>query len=120
MKNLHLNYNGEVNNGEERTSIPKKSLFMDIYTFEEGIRKGLYSDAKGTAYLILNGTLYSSYNIYIDRLCVTKSGSVVSFEGLLKYYENDEIKIQYDFKEARIRSQKVYVSNTRRQKNRRR
>ncbi|MCR5195501.1 MAG: hypothetical protein K6D38_04230 [Pseudobutyrivibrio sp.] len=120
MKNLHSKYNDEVNNKEEQTPVPKKSLFMDIYTFEDGIRKGLYSDSKGTAHLILNGTLYASYNIYIDRLCVTKSGSVVSFEGLLKYYENDEIKIQYDFKEARIRSQKVYVSNNRRQKNRRR
>ena len=119
MKNLILSPSEQVNKEEEKRATSKRSLFMDIDTFEEGIRKGLYSDAKGTAYLILNGTLYSSYNIYIDRLCVTKSGSVVSFDGLLKYYEHDEIKIRYDFKEERLPSRKIYISKTRKQKNRR-
>lgn len=82
----------------------KVSKIMDIRTFEDGIKNGQYTDEKGTAYLILNGTLYNTYNVYIDRRRVTKSGSVVSFESLIKSYGEDNIKIRYDIKERRRRS----------------
>ena len=77
------------------------SKIMSITTFEEGIKSGLYSDDKGIAYVILNGTLYSTYNVYIDRRCITKAGSVVSFESLIKSYGPDNIQIRYDLKKTR-------------------
>lgn len=87
---------------------PKVSKIMDIQTFEEGVRKGLYSDAKGTAYLILNGTLFNTYNVYIDRRRITKAGSIISFESLLKSYSLEEIQIRYDIKEQRMPSLDYY------------
>lgn len=76
----------------------KVSKIMDIFTFQDGINKGIYSDEKGTAYLILNGTLYTTYNVYIDRQRVTKSGSIVSFDSLLKSYPPEDIQFRYDLK----------------------
>ena len=104
MEKFSLNNNSESNNenSNEAKVNPRISRIMSISTFEEGVRKGLYSDDKGTAYLILNGTLYNSYNVYIDRRRITKAGSIVSFEGLLKSYSPDEIQIRYDLKETRI------------------
>ncbi len=87
---------------------PKVSKIMDIQTFEEGVRKGLYSDAKGTAYLILNGTMFNTYNVYIDRRRITKAGSIISFESLLKSYSPEEIQIRYDIKEQRMPSLDYY------------
>lgn len=83
------------------------SKIMDIDTFEDGVRKGLYSDSKGTAYLILNGTLYNTYNVYIDTRRITKAGSVVSFESILKTYGKEQIAIRFDFKENRNHSRRL-------------
>ena len=93
-----------------------KSFDFDIQTFEEGVRKGLYSDDKGTAYLILNGTLFSSYNIYIDRRRITKAGAVVSFEGFLKNYTPDQIQICYETKEPRLPSLSAYREGKKKKK----
>ena len=110
MDNTASNSVNELNTyGKQRVN-SKISKIMDIKTFEEGILKGLYSDAKGNAYLILNGTLYNSYNIYIDRRCITKSGSIVSFESLLKTYAPEEIQIRYDLKEQKLPSLELYRS----------
>lgn len=87
---------------------PGVSKIMDIYTFEQGVRNGTYSDSKGIAYLILNGTLYTTYNVYIDRQRITKAGSVVTFQSLLKTYGPDEIQIRYDLKEQRLPSLRAY------------
>ena len=86
---------------------PKVSKIMDIYTFEEGVRSGKYTDAKGTAYLILNGTLFTTYNVYIDRQRITKAGSVVTFQSLLKTYNPDDIQIRYDLKKPRFPSSRA-------------
>lgn len=61
MENNNL-VSSKNNNTQEQSTKKlnsKRSKIMDIDTFEEGIRKGLYSDSKGTAYIILNGTLYN-------------------------------------------------------------
>lgn len=84
------------------------SKIMDIYTFEQGVRNGTYSDSKGIAYLILNGTLYTTYNVYIDRQRITKAGSVVTFQSLLKTYGPEEIQIRYDLKEQKLPSRRAY------------
>ncbi len=115
MENFRLNkFNDNEqlapNSGEKKLN-SNLTRIMDIETFEKGVRTGQYSDDKGVAYLILNGTLYNSYNIYIDRRCITKAGSVVSFEWLLKNYKPEEIQIRYDAKEQKLPSLKYYRSN---------
>ena len=111
--------NNEFNITIDSTPESKKSLnqaiskTMDMLTFEEGIKNGLYSDEKGIAYVILNGTLYNTYNVYIDRRCITKAGSVVSFDSLIKSYGADNIQIRYDLKKSyrlnrRLMSTKAY------------
>ena len=109
MENNNQNPAGELNT-EGKTKGAKRPVakVMDIQTFEDGVRKGLYSDDKGTAYLILNGTLFSSYNIYIDRRRITKAGAVVSFDGFLKNYTPDQIQICYEPKEPRLPSLNAY------------
>ena len=107
------NYNSissKNNNTQEQSTKKlnsKRSKVMDIDTFEEGIRKGLYSDSNGTAYIILNGTLYNSYNVYIDTRRITKAGSVVSFESILKTYSKDQITIRFDYKESKYRKRRL-------------
>ena len=105
----------ETNSDELNTKIkglsnnPILSFVLDIRSFEDGIKRGIYSDAKGNAYLIINGTLYSSYNVYIDRRCITKSGCILSFDGLMKQYTDDQIQIRYDVKERIIPARKVLI-----------
>ncbi len=109
MENYSLNNEKESNNNSNRGKLNQRvSKVMDIFTFEDGVKKGLYSDDKGTAYLILNGTLYNSYNVYIDRRRITKAGSVISFESLLKSYSPDDIQIRYDVKDKRMPSVSMY------------
>ena len=49
-----------MENKQQKSLNSSRTVIMDIDTFEDGIRKGIYSDSKGTAYLILNGTLYNT------------------------------------------------------------
>ena len=106
------NYNSLSNENNNNEDNQKKklnstrSMVMDIDTFEAGIQKGLYSDSTGTAYLILNGTLFNSYNVYIDTRRITKAGSVVSFESILKTYSKDQIAIRFDYKESKFHNRK--------------
>ena len=53
----------------------------------------------------------TTYNVYIDRRRITKAGSVVSFEGLLKNYSPEEIQIRYDMKEQKMPSLSIYRDN---------
>lgn len=110
MENFTSNLQTELNNTEapKKTLNSKVSLLMDIKTFEEGVRKGMYTDDKGTAYIVINGALNTTYNVYIDRQRITKAGSVVSFDGLLKNYSPEEIQIRYDVKEQRMPSVNAY------------
>lgn len=117
MENNETNTAGELNKeGKEKKNKRTITTVMDIQTFEEGVRKGIYSDDKGTAYLILNGTLFSSYNIYIDRRRITKAGAVVSFEGFLKNYTPDQIQICYETKEPRLPSLSAYREGKKKKK----
>ncbi len=100
--------NNEDNSDNKNRGKLALSKIMDIETFEQGVREGLYTDEKGTAYLILNGTLYSSYNVYINRRRITKAGSVVSFESLLKSYKPEDIQIRFDAKEQKLPSLRAY------------
>lgn len=114
MENFSSNTQSELNNNQDtpRKSLSSKvSLLMGIEAFEDGVRKGIYSDDKGTAYIVINGALNTTYNVYIDRRRITKAGSVVSFEGLLKNYSPEEIQIRYDMKEERMPSVHTYRNN---------
>lgn len=112
MENINSNEFNQPNTESNKGKLNQKiSKIMDIKTFEDGVRKGLYSDDKGTAYLILNGTLFNTYNVYIDRRKITKAGSVISFESLLKSYAPEEIQIRYDIKEKRMPSLETYRSS---------
>ena len=99
MENNELNIT--VNGQQDKKLNQQISKIMGILTFEEGIKRGLYSDDKGIAYVILNGTLYNTYNVYIDRRCITKAGSIVTFDSLLKTYGPENIQIRYDLKKTR-------------------
>ena len=105
MDNIFSTDNNESNIGKLS---PQISQIMDIETFENGVRSRIYSDDNGTAYLILNGTLFTSYNVYIDRRRITKAGSIISFDSLLKNYSPEEIQIRFDFKEKRLPSLESY------------
>ncbi len=113
MDNYKLQSNGQMQNSNksEKNINSAVSKIMDIEAFEDGVRKGLYSDSLGTAYLILNGTLYSSYNVYIDSRRITKAGSVVSFESILKTYSKDQIAIRFDYKDSKFLSRRAYVDS---------
>lgn len=90
-----------MENSTEKKLNSSQIKIMDIDTFEDGVRKGLYSDSNGTAYLILNGILHNTYNVYIDSRRITKAGSVVSFESILKTYTKDQIAIRFEYKQRR-------------------
>ena len=75
-----------------RAIIQKTIAFDD---FLKGIFSGTYSDDKGFARLVLNDSLNVSYNVYIDRMCVTKVGSVITFESLRKTYGAENIQFLY-------------------------
>ncbi len=114
MENFSSNRQLELNNPptESKKKLNSKvSLIMSIEDFEEGVRKGIYNDDKGTAYIIINGALNTTYNVYIDRRRITKAGSVVSFDGLLKNYSPEEIQIRYDMKEQKMPSLSIYRDN---------
>ncbi len=68
---------------------------LGIHEFQNGIKKGIYTDAKGKARLIINDSTYNTYSVHIDRRIVSSSGSIISFRGLLKEYGAESIKIEY-------------------------
>ncbi len=68
---------------------------LGIYDFQDGIVNGQFTDAKGVARLIINGSVYNTYSVHIDRRIVSSSGAIVSFEGLLKEYGGENIQVEY-------------------------
>ncbi len=78
------------------------SVLMDIYTFQTKVKSGEITDDKGTAELIINGSV-SNYHIHIDRRCVTKSdGTLITVTGILKMYKPEELQIQYTKKPKKL------------------
>ena len=77
-------------------------IIYGINEFEEKIRSGAVSDRKGKAELLIDGSLYNTYTVHIDRKIVSSSGKVVSFYALLKEYGAESIKIRYTEKELSI------------------
>jgi hypothetical protein len=81
---------------------------MDLATFQRKVISGEISDDKGTAELIINGSV-SNYHIHIDRRCVTKSdGSLITYTGIMKMYKPEELKIKYTRKNKRMMSLAAY------------
>ncbi len=81
---------------------------MDLTTFQRKVLSGEISDDKGTAELIINGSV-SNYHIHIDRRCVTKSdGSLITYTGIMKMYKPEELKIKYTRKNKRMMSLAAY------------
>ena len=72
-----------------------KSQILGIYEFQQGIKDGIYTDAKGKAKLIIIGSVYNTYTVHINRKVVSSAGAVVSFAGLLKEYGPDNIFVEY-------------------------
>ena len=73
----------------------EKAQKIGIYEFQDGIIKGIYTDAKGKARLVINGSVYNTYSVHIDRKIVSSSGSIISFTGLLKEYGAENIFVEY-------------------------
>jgi len=81
---------------------------MDLATFQRKVISGEISDDKGTAELIINGSV-SNYHIHIDRRCVTKSdGSLITYTGIMKMYKPEELQIKYTRKNKRMMSLAAY------------
>lgn len=81
---------------------------MDLTTFQRKVISGEISDDKGTAELIINGSV-SNYHIHIDRRCVTKSdGSLITYTGIMKMYKPEELQIKYTRKNKRMMSLAAY------------
>ena len=75
---------------------------MDVYTFQTKVLSGELNDDKGTAELIINGSV-SNYHIHIDRRCVTKSdGSLITYAGIMKMYKPEELQIKFTRKSKRM------------------
>lgn len=72
----------------------KKSDYS-IEEFEDLVKNGVANDDVGIAYLVINNEVKSEYNIFIERQCILRSGSLISFRGLLKMYGRDNIRIKY-------------------------
>lgn len=72
----------------------KKSDYS-IEEFEDLVNRGVASDDIGIAYLVINNEVKTEYNVFIERQCILKTGSIVSFWGLLKMYGRENIRIKY-------------------------
>lgn len=74
--------------------------------FENLVRSGSINDDNTFVKLVINGEVRDEFNIFIDNRCVLKSGSIISFWGILKSFKNDEIRIKlyprinYDYENA--------------------
>ncbi|MBR1622974.1 MAG: hypothetical protein IJ675_03580 [Pseudobutyrivibrio sp.] len=81
---------------------------MDIYTFQTKVKSGEINDDKGTAELIINGSV-SNYHIHINRRCVTKSdGTLITYTGIMKMYRPDELQIKYTKKPKKMMTLSQY------------
>ena len=78
--------------------------------FQELVLSGGIKDDDGKAYLIIDDELAPGYNIYIDSQVVTRSGTLISFWGILKMYDRERLKIMVDWKERNIMSQQEWAS----------
>ncbi len=109
-KNINNSFNDvqPADGGNQKKLIDKTYVMMDVYTFQNKILSGEISDDKGTAELFINGAP-SNYNIYIDRKCITKSdGTLITYSGMLKLYEPEQLQIKYTKKKKRVMNMKQY------------
>ena len=70
-----------------------KSLFS-IYEFQDLVASGEITDEIGVAHLVIDDELRPEYNIFIDHRVITKTGTVISFLGLLKMYGAEHLAIK--------------------------
>ena len=85
-------------------------IVLGIYEFQEGVKKGTYSDSKGRAQIIINGAVYTTYAVHIDRHLVSSAGSLISFKALLKEHGEENIQIKYIPKERRVPKRREYIA----------
>ena len=100
---------------EKSNDCDEDYLLLDIYSFEQGVKEGKFSDRDGVASLVLNGRLFTTYNVYIDRCRITRAGAIITFASLLREYEPDEILIKYEKKKhgmPRVLTYRKIKSNT--------
>jgi inosine/xanthosine triphosphate pyrophosphatase family protein len=101
--------NDEINAAKEKrkTLVNKHEVIYTVDEFEKLVRSGAISDDKGIATLLINGAP-SNYSVHIDRHCVTKSdGTLITFWGILKMYDKDQLAIKYKNKEKRARARSI-------------
>lgn len=90
---------------DDRTAISdlKYSSFINVVNrntfsieeFDELVKAGSVSDDAGIAVIVVDGEEKPEYNVSINRQCVVKSGSIVSFWGLLKMHGEENIQIKF-------------------------
>ncbi len=95
-------------NEARRTLVEHPYVMMDVNTFQRKVLNGEISDDTGTAELFINGSR-STYHIYIDRHLITKSdGTLITYAGLMKMYDTDQLEIKYTKKKKRVMNMKQY------------
>lgn len=95
-------------NEARRTLVEHPYVMMDVETFQRKVLNGEISDDTGTAELFINGSR-STYHIYIDRHLITKSdGTLITYAGLMKMYDTNQLEIKYTKKKKRIMNMKQY------------
>jgi len=82
----------KIKNEQNKKALGGKSYFS-IFEFQEKVINGEITDDNGVAELVINGERREEYNVFIDRRCITKVGTVISFAGLLKMYGQDNIMV---------------------------
>ncbi len=83
----------EIKEQHNREYFKTKSLFS-IYEFQELVASGEITDEIGVAHLVIDDELRPEYNIFIDHRVITKTGTVISFLGLLKMYGAEHLAVK--------------------------
>ena len=68
---------------------------MSICEFQEKVQEGTVNDDFGIAQIVIKNEVRPEFLVSIDRRLVLKTGQIVSFCGLLKLYDEEDIEINY-------------------------
>ncbi len=79
---------------QHNTEFFKEKSIFTIFEFEDLVKSGTLCDDIGIAHLVINDEERPEYNIFIDRQVITKTGTVISFLGLLKEYGAEHLMIK--------------------------
>ncbi len=109
-----------------RSSVVHTSEHTELYTiydFEKLVIDGKITDKTATARLVIGGFANDSYHIYIDRRLIARSTGLITYEGLLKMYDANQLEIEVTYKAQRFFTREEFKRNkseSRRKKNKKR